>query len=592
VKNAFLILLAACGSSSVEHPSENPPPSWGVPISGGTMTITRDGKHAVIADPDRDRIVTIDLATREVVNEIALAENDEPGRLVEDAAGGIHVALRRGGAVLSLSSPLATEGARHPVCAEPRGLAVQGDRIHVACTGGELVTLTTTGDVVRALRLDRDLRDVVVDGDQLYVTRFRTAELLALDANGAIVDRSTPPIVKRTAEAGGRFPDCPNCDSSPVAPQIVDAVPAVAWRAVPLPGGGVLVSHQRQVKAMMQTTPDGYGPGCGGEGPVEHAVTVMRAGQPPFAVTRLFGGTLPVDVAISSTGMAAFAMAGSQLIHQARVTSFAKPDGGETDCGGREDAGPVIFDDLGAPTSVAYLPDGRLAVFYPESPAVVIHDGTAKETIVLPGGSGYDSGRQLFHSTTRSGLACASCHPEGRDDGLVWEFQDIGKRRTQSLAGNILQRAPYHWNGDMDSLDTLVHDVFATRMGGGGVTRSQTLSLGPWLQRIPAPAGVVGDTAAVERGRAIFDSAEVGCVTCHTGATLSSNELVDVGTNGRFKVPSLVGVGARAPFMHDGCATTLRDRFSPTCGGGDLHGKTSALTPGQLADLTSYLESL
>jgi hypothetical protein len=44
--------------------------------------------------------------------------------------------------------------------------------------------------------------------------------------------------------------------------------------------------------------------------------------------------------------------------------------------------------------------------------------------------------------------------------------------------------------------------------------------------------------------------------------------------------------------MHDGCATTLRDRFSPTCGGGDLHGKTSALTPAQLADLTSYLESL
>jgi hypothetical protein len=44
--------------------------------------------------------------------------------------------------------------------------------------------------------------------------------------------------------------------------------------------------------------------------------------------------------------------------------------------------------------------------------------------------------------------------------------------------------------------------------------------------------------------------------------------------------------------MHDGCAPTLADRFGATCGGGDRHGATSHLMPAQLADLTTYLESL
>jgi mono/diheme cytochrome c family protein len=589
----FVIVLGAC-SSSVEHPAENPPPSWGVPISGGTMLITRDGKHAVVADPDRDRIVTVDLASREVIRDIPLLAGDEPGRLAEDAAGRIHIALRRGGAVFTLASPAASEGVRHPVCAEPRGIAVQGDLVHVACTTGELVTMTPVGEIVRTLRLDRDLRDVVVDGGQLYVTRFRTAELLTIDANGTVVDRATPPIVKRTAQAGSSFPDCPNCDNGVAQemPVIVDAVPAVAWRAISVPNLGVVVSHQRQVKAKMQSTPDGYGPGCGGAGPVEHAVTVFKPGQAPFAVARLFSDALPVDVALSPDGdRVAFVMAGSGLIHQVWTASLLKPDGGENDCKGNEDAMTPVGEALGAPTSVGYLANGTLAVFYPESPAIVIFDGGSNKVIQLPGGFGYDSGRKLFHTSTRSGLACASCHPEGRDDGLVWEFEGIGKRRTQSLAGNILSRAPYHWNGDMDSLDTLMHDVFAVRMSGGEPTRSQKLSLGPWLERIPAPKGVTGDAAAIDRGRALFDSADVACTTCHAGATLSNNQLFDVGTGARFKVPSLVGVSARAPFMHDGCATTLRDRFG-ACGGGDLHGKTSTLTPAQVADLVAYLESL
>jgi hypothetical protein len=64
-----------------------------------------------------------------------------------------------------------------------------------------------------------------------------------------------------------------------------------------------------------------------------------------------------------------------------------------------------------------------------------------------------------------------------------------------------------------------------------------------------------------------------------------------VGTGLKAQVPSLQGVGWRAPFLHTGCAPTLADRFG-SCGGGDKHGHTSQLSAGDIADLTAFLETL
>ena len=92
-----------------------------------------------------------------------------------------------------------------------------------------------------------------------------------------------------------------------------------------------------------------------------------------------------------------------------------------------------------------------------------------------------------------------------------------------------------------------------------------------------APDGL--DAAKVASGRAIFEDTAVGCTACHSGATYTDNKAHDVGTGGTFVAPTLVGVGSRAPLMHDGCAATLDDRFTNTeCGGGDAHGKTSQLS--------------
>jgi cytochrome c peroxidase len=114
-----------------------------------------------------------------------------------------------------------------------------------------------------------------------------------------------------------------------------------------------------------------------------------------------------------------------------------------------------------------------------------------------------------------------------------------------------------------------------------------------WIESLqPYPALRAHDDEAALRGQALFESEAVACSSCHSGALLTNNQTVDVGTGGPFQVPSLINVAYHQPYLHTGCAETLRDRFDPACGGGDQHGRTSQLEPGQIEDLVAYLESL
>src|SRR5205823_5468718 len=94
---------AACGSHAVTAPSPMVSPLSPAftatvraltpprPISGGTLLVSRDGKLAVAADSDRDRVYVVDLEQRALRWDVALEAGDEPGRVVEDGAGRVHV---------------------------------------------------------------------------------------------------------------------------------------------------------------------------------------------------------------------------------------------------------------------------------------------------------------------------------------------------------------------------------------------------------------------------------------------------------------------------------------------------------------------
>src|SRR5688572_27350374 len=110
----LLLLLTACREDAIrgEHPfpetiidpprqfldfgpevANDPPP---LPISGGTLLISRDLRTAIVGDPDQNRILVVDLVERTTRATVELEDGDEPGRSAEDSSGRAHAVLRSG----------------------------------------------------------------------------------------------------------------------------------------------------------------------------------------------------------------------------------------------------------------------------------------------------------------------------------------------------------------------------------------------------------------------------------------------------------------------------------------------------------------
>jgi mono/diheme cytochrome c family protein len=624
---------AACsGNPPGPGPDGNPPPTppepsppasalTPPPVSGGTLLIARDGRTAIASDPDRDRVYLVDLVSKTLRATVTLPSRSEPGRAVEDAEGRVHVALRSGGTVATLDVRDGRMLANRPLCPAPRGLAFDAaaNLLHVACAGGELVSIEPLAETpARTVKLDRDLRDVAVRGDRLLVTTFRSAQLLVVGPSG--VDRLSPPRTRAAFSSFGRgFPTPPPPTDGTGTVQGGMAAPGVAYRMVPAPGGAAMMLHQRGVEDEVGTQPNAYG-GRSCTGVVEAALTSFQPTTEGTHVIRsggaLANAVLAVDLAVSPDGRQVVVVAAGRGGTDQQVTFYASEEATRpTDpemppcipgspnpmpgmgMGGMPDPQGGMPDPIeyrppnGEVVAVAFDPRGNILVQSRE-PATLQILTQRVAPIVLSTEIRADQGHRLFHAATSGGLSCASCHPEGGEDGRTWRFSGLGARRTQSLRGGIMDTAPFHWNGDLPTFDHLMTDVFQGRMGGGSVEREEVRSLGRWLDQVPAVRlSSWHESGAVARGKALFESPTVGCVACHRGSDYTVGTSFDVGTGGSFQVPQLHNLAFRAPFMHDGCATTLLERFTK-CGGGDKHGVTSTLSQPQLDDLIAYLESL
>lgn len=584
---ALLAVIAAQGCSS--HPPEgtliepgkgveNLPggragvsASRAVPITGGTLLVAQDGRTAVAADPDRDRVFIVDLSEQRVT-EVTLQDRDEPGRVVEGPVGVVQVALRNGGAVVSID--LASGGIlqRRAVCPAPRGLAWDAAKseLHVACKTGELVTLPESGAPTRVLQLGADLRDVIVDGDRLLVTRFRNAEILSV-VGDAIVASARPSV-------GDSFGQ--------------QLEPTVAWRTLKNPKGGALMLHQRVTPGDVAVQPGGYGAGgdpCGGAIVSETVSAIDPAlpqgkGEGTLGSLPMMAG--PGDIALSPDGSTlALIVTGNSWgpLGMPPLMLLPVDDVESGMCGA---PAPPAVTISGEPTAVAFTKTGDLVIQSREPATLQVVGGP---TITLSQDSRADTGLALFHMNSGTGISCSSCHPEGSEDGRVWHFSGIGARRTQFIGGGVMKRAPFHWDGDLEDFSSLVHEVFVSRMGAPRPSKAQIARFGTWLDTIPAPPSRTIAADVAQRGLAAFEKAE--CSECHSGPDMTNNLRFDVGTGGTFKVPTLLGIGSRGPYLHTGCADTIAQRFDPGCGG-DRHGAPEKLSDAERQDLIAYLEAL
>ncbi len=540
-------------------------------IFGGTLLALADGTHVVAADPDRDQLYVVDLAAKKVTATVPTGAGSLPFRGIESAPGVVHFTLRGTGEVVTVDASTGAVQWRASACAEPRGITFDGvkQRLAVACEGGDIVSLAASGGaVVATLHTPvTSARDVFVEGEGFWISDFRTARLNRVDGNGTVVQ------TLGTSRPGGGTD--------------------FAWRTRRVDATTFVMSHQTTMlgAAIPTSTPGAYGGTVTNDcipsaSLVGVAVSVLRTNT-VGEFYEVPSGTLPVDVAYRN-GDVTLVMAGNSWQPAFRkVQTFQRGFGVPFECNPKP---PVITGELVAAESTTLG-----TVVQSREPAVLelLGPNGVAASIDLSAVSRRDTGLILFHANSGRHVACASCHAEGADDAQVWTFQSgstaAKRRRTPSLRGTIKGTAPYHWDGEEKDLQALFADVLVKRMDGPTLNAAQTEAFTSWIEALPAPVRSPTNDLATTRGAAVF-AGKGKCSTCHgDGGAKPSNELFDVGTGGELGAPSLVGVSLRFPLMHDGCATTFADRFTPACGGW-AHG--GALTPSETSDVTAYLKSL
>jgi mono/diheme cytochrome c family protein len=209
-----------------------------------------------------------------------------------------------------------------------------------------------------------------------------------------------------------------------------------------------------------------------------------------------------------------------------------------------------------------------------------------------------ERGAELFrragdHRLSDGGaLACSSCHPEGRADGLTWRLGP-SILQTPMLAGRTVGTAPFKWDGQDKTIRRSIQHTIE-RLGGFPHTLSarEVDAIAAYVQTLPRPkAPQIADADAVARGRALFED-DLACIACHDGEHFTDSSQYPLATTlPTVDTPSLVGLAHTAPYYHDGSAQTLHALLTDKATIHDM-ADFSGLTQTQIADLTLFLESL
>jgi cytochrome c peroxidase len=215
-------------------------------------------------------------------------------------------------------------------------------------------------------------------------------------------------------------------------------------------------------------------------------------------------------------------------------------------------------------------------------------------------------GERMFHDGTlcfQHWLSCATCHPDGRADGLNWDLLNDGIGNPKNTRSLLLahRRSPLMAQGVRESFHAAVVAGFRfiefhePQPGEVESVQAYIASMTPQMSPYRTPGGAL--SARARRGKALFESRATRCAECHSGAIYTDHHAYDVGARGdldttsRFVTPTLVEVWRTAPYLHDGRAMTMREVLTKY-NRGDRHGRTSHLSAQQLDDLAEYVLSL
>jgi cytochrome c peroxidase len=251
-----------------------------------------------------------------------------------------------------------------------------------------------------------------------------------------------------------------------------------------------------------------------------------------------------------------------------------------------------------------------VAEYFSDSVAVVDladPDGAADSSIALGPKVAMTERRRgefLFHDARicyQHWQSCASCHPDGRTDGLSWDLMNDGVGNAKSTKSMLLshETPPAMASGVRPTAEVAVrsgimHILFSDRPEEDAAAIDVYLKS---LKPIPSPYLVDGRlNAAAERGRELFHSDRIACHRCHPAPYYTDLRSHNVRTRtrtdrfDRFDTPTLVEVWRTAPYLHDGRYATIRELLQK--GKHGLWGPGRQLSQQELGDLVEYILSL
>jgi YVTN family beta-propeller protein len=583
--------------------------------SNSLMDVSRDGKRLLVANPDNDSVTVIDIQARKPVREIKVGQKPEGVTWIGDSLNAA-VTLYHADQVIIFDAENGAIVQRVSVPDEPYGIVANraGTRAWVTHEYPGLVSEIDLEQkaVFRSFKAGSHPRGIALAPDEshLYVTEFYTAILHAIDLRSA----GEPPIVDSWK---GQSVDnlCRQVVIHPHRPKAY--LSHVRSRVSVADSNGSIFPHL----SICNLVPN--------DGSKRRTSIALDTYNNVHVVTN------PWEAALSPDGKRLYTIyAGTNDMN---VSNVIDDDYMEVERVGR--AIPTGQ----YPRAIRVSPDGQTVFIYNALDFnVTFHDAETMETVATvkacdpPKTPEWVRGKVLFNSarppmSSRQWIACASCHPDGHNDGRVWQNPE-GLRKTTALFG-LAHTHPLHWSADRDEVQDFEYTIRGRLMEGRGLLRgsikdkhefekteleehtagrskdldalaiycnSFDFTLSP---HIPGPGKL---NPAAERGKRLFFDSGVGCASCHCGPYYTDSSLQkpfklhDVGTGTQdttekmgpaYDTPTLLGVYHTAPYLHHGKATTLRDVLT-TCNPDDKHGKTSHLKPSEIDDLVEFLKSL
>ncbi len=249
------------------------------------------------------------------------------------------------------------------------------------------------------------------------------------------------------------------------------------------------------------------------------------------------------------------------------------------------------------------LCNGKLYVSCRFTPTVEVFDGTHLETIYLGSPETMNSERRGEFAFQDASLcyqgwqSCASCHPDGRMDGLNWDQLNDGMGNPKNTKSMLFSHVtpPSMITGIRESAEVAVRKGI-THILGTEPDESTASDIDAYLKSltpVESPHRINGRlTPSAKKGKRIFEQA--GCAECHSGKYYTDQKKHDVGIDPSktlYDTPTLHEIWRTAPYLYDGRALTIQEVLTQY-NQEDKHGKTSNLNQEELNHLTEYILSL